>query len=212
MSSDPVVKEAISIKKRKVDNPYPEQLLGKREFSGKSNLGISELVNFQSNQTQQEEEIEYGDPSGIEPFMMLDLDELTDLTKRKTEEKKEIDQIGLSELLNTENPVNVNFREREEEDEIFAQERLIELDSRFRGSGFKGIMGGEVEMEENGRELSENLLEFNDLMDITTDEKKQRKKGVKKKKNDNLKIELGIGDLISASTQDPKSSVKKLKI
>lgn len=202
LNSDSEIREALLKKKTEIETTINPTLLGKRAMP--EGMDISDLMGFE-NQTKDDEEIEYGDPSGIEPFMMLELNELTDITtNQQKKEKKE--EIGIYELLNTEVEMvtnNQNLGENIEEDSYFTEERLIELDSRFTGSGFKGIMlGVEKEEVEEAKALGKEL-DFYDLMNVKVNKPKKEKKVI---------YELEFDELISASAQDPTSHKKKLKV
>lgn len=225
LNIDPDIRRAVLEKKLKLESDPRgySTLLGKRDFLGKKNLGISDLMNFEGSNQQEEEEIEYGDPSGIEPFMMLELEELTDIDRRKKKKDKgkkkgNLDQkedINLNELLGLTNESN---RSRIERREFVGDEgeKVIELDFRFTRSGFKGVIHNDSifsEDEEREEDLENvGFLNFEDLVDITP-KKKEKKKRNKQKKKKKKESELKIDDIMSAfEVGNPVKSRKKLKI
>lgn len=183
ISKDKDIRLALEARKKYEEKYQNYMILGKREFlDDVRSLEITDLVNFGDTE---EEEPEYGDPSGVEPFMMLDLEELTDLSPRnfklksknweivENQKKWEFEKkkgfelntegIGIDDLLNTN--IKISYEEREIDDE---EGKLIELDSRFTGSGFKGVLG------DGGLPKQGRMLDFDDLVNI--DESKSSSK------------------------------------
>lgn len=188
LSRDKEIRQALEARKKYEEKYENFMILGKRDFMDDiRSLEVADLVNFGDTE---EEELEYGDPSGVEPFMMLDLDELTDLSPSNFRLKKSIemkfgknnkkwkfekndgdnfgvpmDSISIDDLLNTNAEVEYHQRSSEESKEG----TVIELDYRFTGSGFKGVLA------EEGIETSGKVLDFKDLVNIEDSKNSEKK-------------------------------------